>query len=350
MGFCILVLISYEVILLGVNIHKDMDSLEREETHAMAYLESFLESTLWNLDVKTTNLLLESVVASPNIKSVMVYTEDSRTVFASAVSKDFQESQDPPFLYNLFLVDYLKTKSQEIRRGEKILGTFLVTFYFSALNEEWQYLLWRIMIGVISFALVLSFTLIQLVKRTFQTPLNLILRRLDSLNKGEFPELPLSERRDEMGKLARGINQITTELRRLNSRQESTNERLQLASSLGNLGIWDWDHDSKELKWDLSMYSLYGMTPGDTDVVYDLWKSALYPDDRENAIKDFQATIKYEQEYHSEFRIQRAGDGVRWIKARGVTFFDEKGKALRTMGINSDITDLRTQAKKDLIT
>ena len=122
-------------------------------------------------------------------------------------------------------------------------------------------------------------------------------------------------------------------------------ERLKLATSAGNIGIWDWDTVRNILTWDESMYSLYGIRKEDFGGAYDAWIRTLHPDDRQYTDGEIQAALRGEREYAPEFRIIHPDGTVRNIKAASKTYYDPQGNPLRMVGTNIDITE-RKQAEE----
>ena len=114
--------------------------------------------------------------------------------------------------------------------------------------------------------------------------------------------------------------------------------RLELATSSAELGIWDWDIANKVLTWDDQMYKLYGITDRTAGSSFELWQNCLHPDDLAFAIEATQAAINGEKKYDIEFRVQYPNGAIRYIKADGLVLRDENGKAVRMLGINKDIT------------
>jgi PAS domain S-box-containing protein len=125
-------------------------------------------------------------------------------------------------------------------------------------------------------------------------------------------------------------------------------ERLQLAIRAANIGIWDWDIVRNILIWDDSMYSLYGVAKEDFRGDYEAWRKVLHPDDLGFNESEVQAAIRGESEYNPEFRIIRTDGSIRTIKAASQTIKDKKGKALRMVGINMDITGRKESEEKIL--
>jgi len=138
-------------------------------------------------------------------------------------------------------------------------------------------------------------------------------------------------------KVARDISQR----KQVEEALHANERRLHLAATAGGVGIWDWDLIKDELHWDDSMYSLYGMDKKDFLGAYQAWTSTLHPEDREFTEREIQAALRGEREYSPEFRIVRPDGVVRVMKATAQTIRDESGKALRMIGTNIDITELK---------
>ncbi|MES9969987.1 MAG: AAA family ATPase [Candidatus Thiodiazotropha sp.] len=139
-----------------------------------------------------------------------------------------------------------------------------------------------------------------------------------------------------------------TERKRTSDELLLTSERLQLATHVAKVGVWDWDVVNNELQMDESMYQLYGIRSEDFGGAYDTWARTLYPEDRAYAEGEIQAALRGEHEYEPEFRIVRPDGSVRHIKANSKTIMDQEGKPLRMIGTNIDITE-RKQAEKELL-
>jgi len=154
----------------------------------------------------------------------------------------------------------------------------------------------------------------------------------------------------------RGIDRDVTERKRLENElfqykqhleklvEEKTSaillaqERLALATSIGNIGVWDWDLVNKQLVWDDAMYRLFGMEKRDAVNMYDTWMQAIHPDDQANINTDIEAAIAQKKEYSPEFRIIWSDGSIHYLKTDSKTYFDAMGKPLRILGTNYDIT------------
>jgi two-component system sensor histidine kinase/response regulator len=122
---------------------------------------------------------------------------------------------------------------------------------------------------------------------------------------------------------------------------QEANERAALAAEYSGIGIWSWDIATNLTTWNLWMYRHYGMTEGDEPLVgHETPVSRIHPDDRrsvEQALRDCIAGIK---PFDMMFRVVWDDKSVHHIRSAGQVRRDEKGKALRMVGTDWDVTDL----------
>jgi diguanylate cyclase (GGDEF)-like protein/PAS domain S-box-containing protein len=120
--------------------------------------------------------------------------------------------------------------------------------------------------------------------------------------------------------------------------------RLQIALETSKIGVWEYDISGNKLIWDERMKDLYGVAPGKPIATYEDWKNGLYPDDFEEAQREFAEAIESQGEYRSEFRVVAHDGGIRHIRAIGTAYKDSKGNR-KIVGVNWDVTrDVRLQA------
>ncbi len=125
-------------------------------------------------------------------------------------------------------------------------------------------------------------------------------------------------------------------------------QRLSLATSAAEIGVWDWLVPENVLIWDEWMYRLYGVKEEDFSGAYEAWVKGLHPDDVERCEAGIREALVGENEYHIEFRVVWPNGTVRHIKAFGLVERDVQGAPLRMIGVNYDITNLK-QAESALL-
>jgi PAS domain S-box-containing protein len=124
--------------------------------------------------------------------------------------------------------------------------------------------------------------------------------------------------------------------------------RLQLALEVGGMATWDWDMVSQEVMWSEGYLQLSGFKPGAIDPSYEAWIGSVFSEDRERVLETLQAAMRDKHEYRAEYRTISREGSVRWLEARGQTFYDPSGKPVRMVGIIVDITE-RKRAEESLL-
>ncbi len=135
------------------------------------------------------------------------------------------------------------------------------------------------------------------------------------------------------------IHRDLSERKRAEASLAESGQRLQLAASAAQMGIWDWDIVNNKMTWDDQMFRLYGIADKPAKYGVEIWENGLHPDDRALAWDACQAAVRGERGYDIEFRVRHPDGTVRHIKADGVVLRDDQGRALRMLGVNYDITE-----------
>ncbi|MGB5236860.1 MAG: PAS domain-containing protein [Flavobacteriaceae bacterium] len=143
-----------------------------------------------------------------------------------------------------------------------------------------------------------------------------------------------------------GIFQDIDEKKKAELDIRGISERFALATNAANVGVWDYNVVDNTLVWDENMYRLYGVRKEDFSGVYDAWESAVHPDDQEAGKNRIQMAISGEEEFDTEFRVVWPNNEIRYIRAFAITQQSESGEALRMIGTNWDITEIRQAEDK----
>ena len=115
-------------------------------------------------------------------------------------------------------------------------------------------------------------------------------------------------------------------------------QRLSLATQSGNIGIWDWDVSTNEVKWDERMYALYGIRRQDFSGAVEAWEKGLHPEDLLRARAEISAALSGTSKFHTEFRVIWPDGQTRHIEGHGIVLSGPDGIANRMIGTNWDIT------------
>ncbi|MFI3154862.1 MAG: EAL domain-containing protein [Methylococcaceae bacterium] len=154
---------------------------------------------------------------------------------------------------------------------------------------------------------------------------------------------------DEQG-LARRMTGICIDMTKTKIAEialQESEERLRLAQSAADIGIWDWDIVHNQTAFNAQYYKLLGL-PENAAHGYEDFLAMLHPEDcpRLDATVQ-QALAEGMQDYNIEYRLIRKDDGaMRWLASKG-RFIVENGRPLRSFGVIIDITE-RKQAEDAL--
>ena len=139
-----------------------------------------------------------------------------------------------------------------------------------------------------------------------------------------------------------GTFQDIDERKKVELAHQEISERLKIATQTVQIGIWEYDLTKNELVWDSAMYKIFGIKKNQFSGVFEAWKSAIHPDDKEKAIKATNDAILGLKDFDEEFRILLKNGEVKYIKGLSKTIRNLKGTAIKMTGANWDITELRS--------
>ncbi len=146
-----------------------------------------------------------------------------------------------------------------------------------------------------------------------------------------------------------GTFQDIDEKKKAELKYEEIAERLKIATNTANIGIWEYDITSNALLWDANMYKLYGVNKKDFSGEYEAWEAGVHPEDKERGSAEIAQAISGEKDFDTEFRVLWPNGAVRNIRAIARTERDQNGNAIKMIGTNWDITELkRTKLKLEL--
>jgi len=143
----------------------------------------------------------------------------------------------------------------------------------------------------------------------------------------------------------RGINQDITKLKAAEKALSESESRLEHATDLAKLGIWEYDPIRNGFILDNWFYAFLGISAkeqGPFMPVEEFLKKFIHPDDRQTTSDVVRkAQISGDSSLSIEHRTIRFDGEVRNILARFVFQKDEEGKSTMSYGVNQDITAIK---------
>ena len=138
-----------------------------------------------------------------------------------------------------------------------------------------------------------------------------------------------------------------SQLKQTEKALRSSEERLTLASQAADIGTFEWNIQTNTAYWTKEQEALYGLPPGGFRGSYAHWKELVHPADRSRVKHQILQAVKAAKEFNTEYRVIWPDGSLHWLKGKGRVFSDQKGKPLRLLGINENITDQK-QAEEAL--
>ncbi|MCX8253606.1 MAG: response regulator [Beijerinckiaceae bacterium] len=124
------------------------------------------------------------------------------------------------------------------------------------------------------------------------------------------------------------------------ARSRRSEARLQAAIDLVGLSPYSWDPATGALEWDARLKAMWGLPP-EAPIAYDVWLSAIHPDDRQRVEDAVRRCIDPAGDgvYHVEYRVIGIDDSIeRWISTYGRTTF-ENGRPVEFTGAALEVTE-----------
>ncbi|MBV1929619.1 MAG: PAS domain-containing protein, partial [Gammaproteobacteria bacterium] len=115
-------------------------------------------------------------------------------------------------------------------------------------------------------------------------------------------------------------------------------ERLNRAQNLANIGTWDWNICSDELHWSERIGPLFGYPEGVRETSFENFQGAIHPDDLPQVMHAIEDCVEHGLEYNIEHRIIWPDGSVHWAHESGDVIRNTRGDAVRMLGVVRDIT------------
>ncbi|GGG91802.1 hypothetical protein GCM10011416_05640 [Polaribacter pacificus] len=129
----------------------------------------------------------------------------------------------------------------------------------------------------------------------------------------------------------------------------STSERLRLATTTANIGIWEWDIPNNQLIWDKTMFKIFGITEKDFNGKFETWAATVHPDDIDKTNEEVQIALQGLSKLNVEFRVIWPDKSIRHVQGDAIVIKDEvSGEPITMIGTNIDIT-AKKQAEKEIL-
>ena len=138
----------------------------------------------------------------------------------------------------------------------------------------------------------------------------------------------------------RQIQDITTKKKAELTIQE-TAERLKVATSVANIGIWEYHTRDNTVHCNENMYKIYEIPKGSTDLL-DAWMKRIHPEDVAKVSEALEKTITHDIPFNIKYRGIKPNGQLIYLVAIGEAQKNKKGRIEKVVGANLDITTLKS--------
>jgi PAS domain S-box-containing protein len=141
------------------------------------------------------------------------------------------------------------------------------------------------------------------------------------------------------GTLGIGAADRIVQLEALNRTLAEDSARSAIAANAAGLGFWTFDIPANALHWDDSMFRLHGIPASEGEEPAALKASRAQLQDYARLERSAGDAINSGLDYDAELRAMHPNGVVRHLKAAAHVTRDEKGHAIRMLGVTFDITE-----------
>jgi len=142
------------------------------------------------------------------------------------------------------------------------------------------------------------------------------------------------------------IQDVTAE-NAISAALRTNEERLLLATSVNQIGIWEYDLNSGKLEWSDTMFRIFGGSRATFKGTLEEWSCKLHPEDLARSNQAFEHAIRTHEPLDFDFRVRQSDGEVRHVNARAIVIEDAHGNAARVLGTNYDVSE-RKQIERAL--
>ncbi|MDH5512040.1 MAG: EAL domain-containing protein, partial [Gammaproteobacteria bacterium] len=135
------------------------------------------------------------------------------------------------------------------------------------------------------------------------------------------------------------LNQDITQMIRTQKALKENEEFLDRSQRVADVGSWEWDVVTNQVKWSKQMYQVYGVGEKDFDGTFACAISRVHPDDLVRIERNAERMLRQGIATALEYRIRRPDGKLRWALSQSEPVADASGKITRVIGTVRDITE-----------
>ena len=120
--------------------------------------------------------------------------------------------------------------------------------------------------------------------------------------------------------------------------QHRSQDHLERAESLAQLGSWEWAIDADDISWSSELFRIFGVDPVGFDPSYEAFLGTIHPEDRDLVDRIIRSALASHSPISFYHRIVRPDGAVRTLHGRGRVLVEE-GRPAKMLGTCQDVTE-----------
>ncbi|TAL61999.1 MAG: PAS domain S-box protein, partial [Bacteroidetes bacterium] len=130
-----------------------------------------------------------------------------------------------------------------------------------------------------------------------------------------------------------------TEKRTQQKLLKESEARLNEAQRIALLGNWELNLNNNRLYWSDEIYRIFEIDKHAFGATYEAFLNSIHPEDRDYVNKAYSDSLRNKLPYAIEHRLLMQDGRIKFVLEQCVTFFDETGNPVRSVGTVQDITE-----------
>jgi PAS domain S-box-containing protein len=136
---------------------------------------------------------------------------------------------------------------------------------------------------------------------------------------------------------------LLAKIRHLEAELRESRDKLRIALTASQIGLWSWDAADDAIAWDESTQRIFGcQTPGS----YEQYMALVHPDDRKLVQGHLTRAFERGEFPDLEHRVVRGSGEERWVLCRAEVIKDDSGAMRRLNGGIVDVSERRMMEEK----
>ena len=162
---------------------------------------------------------------------------------------------------------------------------------------------------------------------------------VSAIAEGDYSRrVPLRSRNDS---LAMAINEMADKREKADTELRESRERFERTVAGSGEGLWDYDPKTGRAWVSDRFARILGFEHGLEGNPLEVWLRLIHPLDVPDWLAAFQAHVDRDVPLDLELRLRDRGTEEAWVRVRGKSTRDDSGRAVRTSGSLSDITEAK---------